>query len=174
MAQYNGVTNAYDPNSPAYSGMPLDLQYSPFMPGQREALAAQLAAAYGGGVESMFDAVGKGHEGPVRALNMSEPLSQTMAAWGLEFDGTPGGARVIPGKTFNPSGFQQWGTATGQPYIDTMFGLRYMPGEKIPADARNYRPPAPAPAPAPAAVVKEAENYAHRTNDFEDRYGRYA
>ena len=149
MPQYNGVTNAYKQDAPAYSGMPVALQFSPYMPGQREAIAEQLARAYGSGVQGMFNAVGAGNTPPIRALKLSEPISNTMEAFGLEFDGTPGGARVMPGKTFNPAGYQQWGVATGQPYLDAMFGLRYMPGETIPASANDYRPPAPPAPPVP-------------------------
>jgi hypothetical protein len=53
---------------------------------------------------------------------MSEPLTQTMRAWGLQHSGQPGSVQAAGGG-FNPQGYQQWGQSTGSPWLDSMFGL---------------------------------------------------
>lgn len=158
MAEYKGFTPAYNKNAPTYQGMPQAIQFMPYLPQQREMIAEQLQKGFGGvsGVQQMFDAVGKANVEPINVMKLKEPISQTMQAFGLQFDGTPGGAKVIDGKTFNPSGYQQYGVATGTPYIDQMFGLKYMPGETIPASASNpVTPPPTTPAPTAPAPVND-------------------
>lgn len=158
MAEMRNPTLAYKQTTPKYGGLPQAIQFSPYMPNQKEMISEQLTKGFGSNIQDMFGVVGQGNAEPINVMKLREPISQTMDAFGLRFNGQPGGSEVIPGKTFNPNGYQQWGVATGQPYIDQMFGLRYMPGETIPADAGSYTPPAP-PAAPPAAPKKDDDPY---------------
>lgn len=162
-------TGKYSAIAPAYSGMPQIAQFAAYMPGFRDQIAQQLNAGFGGGVENMFGAIGRGNLEPVNVLKLREPISQTMANWGLRFDGQPGGYETIKGKKFNPAGYQQYGQATGIPYIDQMFGLKYMPGETIPTSVTSpppVVPPAPAPKPKKTSTSRPSYSRDRRTGIF--------
>ena len=117
-ALFQGTTAPYNASAPAYGAMPQQVNFPAFMPGQQEGIAQQLSQGYGASPQSYMEQMNALYK-PVGMTQLSEPLTQTMRAWGLKPNGQPGGVEgSITG------GYQQYGMQTGSPWLDQMFGLR--------------------------------------------------
>lgn len=129
---FQGTTAPYNASAPNYGAMPQQVNMPAFMPGFQDAIAQQMSQGYGASPQSYTDAMNQYYK-PVSMTQLSEPLTQSMRAWGLKPNGQPGGVEgTISG------GYQQYGMSTGSPWLDAMFGLQATAGT----------PAAPAPAPA--------------------------
>jgi hypothetical protein len=115
---FQGVTAPYNASAPNYGAMPQQQMFPAFMPGQMEGIASQLSQGFGAPQQSYMDQMAALYK-PVGLTQMSEPLTQSMRAWGLKPSGQPGGVEgSIKG------GYQQYGMQTGSPWLDKMFGLQ--------------------------------------------------
>lgn len=117
VTQYSGATAPYNANAKLYPSMPQQVSIPAFMPGFQQAIAQQLAAGFGQSQAPDFSAFGQSQTARLR-----EPITQTLRAWGLTSNGQPGGLQTLPGG-FNPSSYQQYGTQTGLPSLDSVLGL---------------------------------------------------
>ena len=117
-ALFQGVTAPYNASAPNYGAMPQMQNFPAFMPGQMEGIASQLSQGFGAPQQSYMDQMNQIYR-PVGLTQMSEPLTQTMRAWGLKPSGEPGG---VSGSI--SGGYQQYGQQTGSPMLDSMFGLQ--------------------------------------------------
>jgi hypothetical protein len=123
---FQGKTAPYNAAAPAYGGMPQQVNFPAFMPGQQEGIAQQLSQGYGASPQSYMDQMNALYR-PVNMTQLSEPLTASMRAWGLKPSGRPGVVEPRDGG-FNPSDFQQYGMQTGSPWLDAMFGLQAQMG----------------------------------------------
>jgi len=129
-------TAPFNASAANYGAMPQQMNFPAFMPGQQQAIAQQMAQGYGQPAQSYMDQMNQIYR-PVGVTAMSEPLTQTMRAWGLQSTGKPGGVEAMDGG-FNPQGYQQWGMGTGSPWLDAMFGLNA--GQGVPGQGGTVAP----------------------------------
>ena len=136
---FQSPTAPYNAAAPNYGAMPQQITMPAFMPGQQQAIAQQLSQGYGQPQQSYMDAMNS-YYAPVNMTRMTEPLTQSMRAWGLQTNGQPGGVEAMEGG-FNPGGFQQYGMGTGSPWLDQMFGLQAgMSAPNTPATPASLNP----------------------------------
>lgn len=138
---FKSKTAAYNPSAPAYPNMPRAVQVPAFVDGLQNGLTSALSRGFGGAPASYQSPLFQ----PQTYTQMSEPLSVTMRAFGLEPTGPGMVGRMRDKKDkkvdFNPQGFQQWGQTTGSPYLDYAFGLKAMPGVAPDPSAPTAPPP---------------------------------
>jgi hypothetical protein len=105
--------------------MPQMVAMPAFMPGQQQGLVQQLAAGYGGAPAEYMAQMNSVYA-PMMTTRLREPITATARAWGLKPTGAAGGweAAGKKGKDFNKAGYQQWGMATGSPFLNALFGLK--------------------------------------------------
>jgi hypothetical protein len=131
---FQGKTLDYLPTRPQYGNMPQMQNFPAFMPGQQEAIAQQLSQGFGAPQQSYMEQMNALYK-PVGMTQLSEPLTQSMRAWGLKPSGQPGG---VEGSISD--GYQQYGMETGSPWLDKMFGLQSGMGSTAPAAAGPVNP----------------------------------
>lgn len=139
-------TAPYDPLAAFYARMPQQVQFQPFLPGQQSAIANQLSAGFGAPAQDYMAQMNAIYR-PVNLTAMSEPLTGTMRAWGLQPSGQPGVAEEMK-DGFNPQNYQQWNQSTGSPWLDAMFGLNPaigVPGQGGTEDPKKKKNKAPIP-----------------------------
>jgi hypothetical protein len=133
-ALFQGQTAPYNASAPNYGAMPQMQNFPAFMPGQQEAIAQQLSQGFGAPQQSYMEQMNALYK-PVGMTQLSEPLTQSMRAWGLKPSGQPGG---VSGNI--TGGYQQYGMETGSPWLDKMFGLQSGMGSTAPAAAGPVNP----------------------------------
>lgn len=141
-------TAPFDPLAALYARMPQQAQFQPFMPGQQNAIAQQLSQGYGAPAQDYMAQMNQIYR-PMNLTQMSEPLTTSMRAWGLQHSGQPGVAKEMQ-DGFNPQGYQQWGQSTGSPWLDAMFGLNAaagVPGQGGAVDPKKKKKNVPGTAP---------------------------
>lgn len=102
-------------NQQPYPGMPQNATMQPFMPGFKEQIAAQLQKGFGSGADQYLSAMSGSYK-PMNLMQLKEPLTQTLASFGMKPDDKGGWQGT-------PAGFMQTGQATGNTWLDQLLKL---------------------------------------------------